>query len=508
MSGQPQPRETRMVWEHPLVDFLHDRTRYLDLEGAFRSGKTTAALWKVLEHCRAHPGAQWLVCRYFDDETQSKLKPVWRQVLAAAGITPTWEPTEHCDILPTTPPSRVYLFGLKSSDTLSRYAKLRGMTLAGVYVDQAEELPEDLFVELKGRLSQPGIPQQLILTPNPPDETQHWISRHFPETNHVRDHQMYSVSLYVNAANLPTETIAALETAYPPSHPRHRPFLMGRRGLSVTGRPVYGGDAELGIAGAFDRARHVRPLALQPLVPLCEAIDYGKHHPCLIWGQFTPYGQLHVLGGILGENIYLEDFIPIVRHYRQLWFPAATMIETCGDPAGAHDSSQGLRQNGVALLRDYGMAVRYQVDSNAPDVREALIQRIASYMRRHTPAGEAFAVNAAPRWLAVGLQSVRPQPFIADALEAGYVWDEHMVSVGSKQIRRPKKDGLYEHGMNCLEYLEHNFGGAQPSLAQRVRQAERQTGVALRRAQQDRGESFRWDRPSGAGLEAGRGGYR
>jgi formylglycine-generating enzyme required for sulfatase activity len=36
---------------------------------------------------------------------------------------------------------------------------------------------------------------------------------------------------------------------------------------------------------------------------------------------------------------------------------------------------------------------------------------------------------------------------LSNGLEAGYVWDEHFVSVGSKQVRKPKKDGWYEHGM-------------------------------------------------------------
>jgi hypothetical protein len=34
------------------------------------------------------------------------------------------------------------------------------------------------------------------------------------------------------------------------------------------------------------------------------------------------------------------------------------------------------------------------------------------------------------------------------------VWDEHFVSVGSKQIRKPKKDGWFGHEQNCHEYLE------------------------------------------------------
>ena len=32
------------------------------------------------------------------------------------------------------------------------------------------------------------------------------------------------------------------------------------------------------------------------------------------------------------------------------------------------------------------------------------------------------------------------------------------MSVGSKQVRKPKKDGWFEHGQNCHEYRELNFG--------------------------------------------------
>jgi hypothetical protein len=68
---------------------------------------------------------------------------------------------------------------------------------------------------------------------------------------------------------------------------------------------------------------------------------------------------------------------------------------------------------------------------------------------------EAFAINSDPeRWLVISERATTPDRFLADGFEAGYVWDEHMVSRGNKQVRKPKKDGWYEHGQNCAEYLE------------------------------------------------------
>jgi hypothetical protein len=115
-----------------------------------------------------------------------------------------------------------------------------------------------------------------------------------------------------------------------------------------------------------------------------------------------------------------------------------------------------------------------------------MIERLAGYMRRRTPQGEAFGIEKNPaRWILVSPDGVKPWTFLADGFEAGYVWDEHYVSVGSKQMRKPKKDGWYEHGQNCCEYLELNFGGAQPTVRQVEQRAARVANEALRRAQRD-----------------------
>jgi hypothetical protein len=477
-----------MVWKGVVAQFMRDTTRLIDFEGAFRAGKTTAALWKVFTSCLEHPGIHWLICRYSDEDTHSTLKPPWRAICNRAGVRVTWDPEELCDVFPAVngKSSRVYIRGIKAQDQTSRYSKLRGKTLAGICNDQTEELPHDVFLEMTGRLSQSGYPHQILLTPNPPDEN-HWLAREFPEDNHIVGRKYYSAPIYANAHNLPPETITGLEQAYPPSHPKHRSAVLGLRGLNVIGRPVYGGDPEKGLAPAFVRSLHERALTFNPHLPLCEAVDFGKHCPCVIWGQFTPYGGVHLLGGVMGQDLYLQDFLPIVQQKRSEWFGDRLLeVQTCCDPAGSHDNSQGVRDNGVRVLQDYGFAPRWKDNSNAPDVRLAMVERIASYMRRRAPDGEAFGVEKNPeRWLLAGHGGTRSWKFLTDGLEAGYVWDEHMISVASKPMRRPKKDGWYEHGQNCLEYLELNFGGAQPSAEQVLRHASRVEAGMLRKAQRD-----------------------
>lgn len=488
-----------MIWRGIIARFMQDQTRLIDIEGAFRASKTTACLWKVFNSCIEHPGIHWLICRYSDGDTQTKLKPPWRKVLMQAGCQVRWDAMEMCDVFPGVDgkQSRVYIFGIKAQDQTSRYGKFRGMTLAGIYNDQSEELPHDVFLEMTGRLSQGGFPHQLLLSPNPPDEN-HWLAREFPEDNHINGRVYYSVPIYANAHNLPPDTITGLEQAYPPSHPKHRSAVLGKRGLNVIGQPVYGGDPEKNLAPTFSRAIHVRSLQVNPKLPLLEAIDFGKHHPCIVWGQYTPYGQLNLLGGLLGQNLFLKDFASIALQYRSRWFPDMEEVLTCCDPAGSHDNSQGVEENGVRVLVKLGFSPRWKADSNTPEIRLAMVERLAGLMRTRTPQGEAFGIESNPEaWQIVSADAVRSWSFLADGFEAGYVWDEHMISVGSKQMRRPKKDGWYEHGQNCCEYLEYNFGGAQPTMQEVERRVARRHQAELRRSQEDPSERFAWRKPGG-----------
>lgn len=492
-----------VTFKGPAGAFFLDETEQICLEGAIRSGKTTVALHKVLASCLKHPGIRWLICRYSDGDTASKLRPVFELICYEAGVPVTWDARARCYTLGNG--SVVYAFGIKAQSLAERYAKFRGVTLAGIYNDQTEELPEDIFEELVGRLSQPHYPHQILLTPNPMEEDS-WLAARFPEDDHIRHRKYYGVSLYDNAQNLDADTIARLERVYPPSHVKHRPMLLGLRGLNVIGKPVYGAvDVHEPESAAFHRSRHERALELDPTLPLYEAIDYGKHHPCVVWAQYTPWTDLRVLGGIMGQHLYLEDFAPIVQQYRQKWFSGALEVQTCCDPAGSHDNSQGLRENGVRVLEDLGFAVVYKADSNTPAVRLAMIERIAGHMRRRTPKGEAFGIDRS-RWLRISATRVVEHRFLADGCEAGYVWDPHEVSVGSKKMRRPKKDGWYEHGQNCLEYLEHNFGGVQPTLEQALRHATAVQARSQRRSAYDYDPADKW-RKGVAGRPRMRGGY-
>jgi hypothetical protein len=104
---------------------------------------------------------------------------------------------------------------------------------------------------------------------------------------------------------------------------------------------------------------------------------------------------------------------------------------------------------------------------------------MASAMRRRTGRGEAFTVN--PRFVLITPHGIKRTEVLVDAFEAGYVWDDRALSnTTSPNTRRPKKDGFYDHCMNCCEYSELAFGQAQPSRIEVAKLDRRAVQLAQR----------------------------
>jgi len=211
----------------------------------------------------------------------------------------------------------------------------------------------------------------------------------------------------------------------------------------------------------------------------------------------------------MGSDLHLDAFLPIVERYRNLWFPTRKQLMSTCDPAGANENSQGMRGTPVAMLQDWYAAngerdeagkfvsPMYIPNANQPEMRLAANQRAATYMRRMVNGEEAFLVDP-ERWALVELQDEKYDRFFLDGLEAGYVLEDesrHSGKLGSFFV--PKKDGWFEHPMNCFEYgiqsfvLDLPMSDEKSELAKvKHRQVqEREAQRLLRKSQDDRDPS-------------------
>lgn len=481
--AEPTEKVIIRKWNVPQSGFMQDKTHLLDLEGAIRSGKSTPLIWKIINYAIEHPGIKMLLARWTGDALDMQLKPKFYEECPKE-ILGKWNAKEEYQEF--TNGSLVYLRSLKSSDDTARYSKFAGLTLAVIGVDQPEELPEDVYHALKGRLSQPGYPRQLLLTPNPPAPN-HWLVGEFPEDNHIEGHKYICTSVYDNRGILGDDYIRELEREYPAGHVLRRRFIEGRRGLSVEGQPVYG--------KVFSRDMHVREIEFLADYPLIESWDFGQKHPAVSWHQFLPWGWWNVLGEYMGTRQFIDEAVPAVAALRTELFPGLTSLRVCCDPAGAAIQGHGVRQTAVEVLNAhlrgvYGPNVGAQFvnGSNRPEKRDYCVQQISGYMNRLIQGRPAVLFH--PRC-----------EILVDGCEAGYVFDDRALSGAAlPNFRKPKKDGYYDHLQNTLEYTMLNYGTSIVPTTDVSRMSARER---LHHLQEDHDEADTWGVRKSARSRAG-----
>lgn len=471
-------RTLEIELSEPQAAVIASTDRFVDLEGAVRSGKTRLGAEKTANVVVEYPGIHCLITRYKEKDLWSKVVPVWRTVAAEHGIVLRWNAKEQCDEVknPATGQyeSRVYLIGLKSSDNASTAGKVRGLTLGFIWADQAEEIPLEVFNELKLRLSQPNVLNQLLLTPNPPGP-EHWINHEFPADNTRPKHVYVRTSIYDNAHNLNPGTVEANEESFPEGSAFHATMLLGKRGLSLSGVPVY--------KGYYFPFNHEHPVEYDPRYPLLEAWDFGREHPAVVWGQLPP-GRFHLLGGAMAWDMGLADFVAIVLSVRSQWFGTLSRepMATC-DGSGANRNKDGLtrggkEENAVTTLAGFGIGATPCRKANTEMGRRKTIEALWGWMRRFTDQGDsAFKVN--PRFHYITKQRIATEePILTRGFTAGYVWPAPVLDHNRTRVPPllPKKDGFFDHTQNCVEYLLCEFGnvpGTEAEIAKEQAKAER-----------------------------------
>lgn len=462
----PAPIVGGLKFEGIAAEVLADTTPERDVEGGLGSGKTTVCLWAELNALAKYPGIWILLTRYSDDSVSTKLRPAFDQLWSLHDIytqslsEPHWDDKKK--FYEFWNGSRAYAFGLKAVSVVERYEKIRGLPVSRIFVDQAEAVPGDIAIELRARL-RPDIiarargqsfPTQLTFSANPVD-FDHWLAKQFPAANNLKRRKYFALGLMDNAHNLPPDMVEGMIQATPPDHPKYQTVILGQRGPNVIGDPIF--------EDAFDRKTHLATLPIREDAPFFEAYQVGKHNPTWVIAQRAPAGGLRVLGGIIGSGLMLEDFLPLVKQYRSEWFPdvPASRFKACTSPLG-ETAIQGLpRFTLLTVLKDAGVAATWKPNSNAPDVRLAMIEYVAAQLHRRTPdRQQALAIEASPsRWLLRDLSTgaLTQKPFMAFAFEGGYVWSEHFVSVSNKEIRQPVEDDQYANAMHCVEDICLNF---------------------------------------------------
>jgi PBSX family phage terminase large subunit len=227
--------------------------------GSVRSGKTVASLLRWLMYVAAAPrGGQLVVSgKTYDTVSRNVFGPLTDPAI-------TGPAAKHITYTRGAPTATILgrpVEVITANDQRAE-GRLRGMTCAGAYVDEATLLPEEFWAQLLARLSVPGA--QLFATTNP-DGPAHWLRKKFILRAGALDLRNWDFTLDDNPS-LDPRYVQSLKAEYVGLW--YRRFILGKWVL-----------AQGAIYDMWDDTRHVVTRLPRIVRWISVGIDYGTVNP-------------------------------------------------------------------------------------------------------------------------------------------------------------------------------------------------------------------------------------
>lgn len=242
---------------------------------------------------------------------------------------------------------------------LDNLQSLTNLNLSGAWIDQAEEVAEDSFLFVRGRLRRKGVPiRQLFITFNM--EGHNWIYNYWKSKDpkcvgkDPQDYHLIEASTLANKAHLPEDYVRNLENLPPDLYRRY-----------VEGSwEVFEGQ----IFPEFNTDVHViDPIQIQDHWLMFEGIDVGVRHPTGYLQAFEDHdNNLYFAKEFRESNLNMGQVAGKIMHLRDGREPTLTVI----DPS-ANKKEQTSGENLCAQLTEEGIYTQ-----NANNSVLASIQRI------------------------------------------------------------------------------------------------------------------------------------
>lgn len=389
--------------------------------GAWRAGKTFAGCFEAYKHSFLYPNNCGIIFRKDYTDLRDTTMKTFFDIVPAEDIV-DFNKSEHKVTLRNG--SEVYFRHLKDG------LKLGSLSLGWFFIDEAEEVTEEIFIALQGRLSLKDTACVGWLVSNPPN-TDHWMYKYF-NNNVDKEYAVFYASTYENKENLPTGYIETLEKL--PLSWRKK-YLDGQWGFTPDGRPFYSGYTE---------SMHKKNLQWNSDKYIYRSWDYGWHHPFCSFHQIDSKGRWLILKEVMGKEITIEKFGEYIKTMCKEWFPQAK-FQDFGDPAGLQKSDKS-EQTSVEILNSLEIFPISKPSTYRE--RKEIIERKLSTLIEGIPA------------LLVDMSCL----VINDGFLGGYHYPEKKAGqqFNPATAEIPFRDGFYEHGMNSLEYFAVNmFTGAE-----------------------------------------------
>lgn len=408
------------------LESINLATRRINLwEGSVRSSKTISSLVAWIAYVMTGPPGNLLMVGKTERTLKRNILDVLAELLPRGAFRHVAGSAGECFIFGR----RIYIAGANDERAGDR---IRGMTLAGAYVDEASVIPESFWTMLLSRLSEPGA--RCFATTNP-ESPQHWLKLKYLDRaglwlTHDSNVEQAADALDMARFSFRLADNPALSPAYVAALRMEYTGLWSKRlidGLWVL--------AEGSIFDSFDSevgGRHV-VATLPEMDRFWLGIDYGTTNPFVAL--------------LLGLGV--DDCIYVVREWR--WDSHAKRRQLTDA-----EYSTNLRKWLVDLGRERlaeswgesleGMLDRVYVDPSAASFAVQMY-RDGWHGVHHADNAVGDGIRAVNTLLNAGRLKVHESCSGLIAETTGYVWDSRAQAMGED---KPIK--VDDHGPDAMRY--------------------------------------------------------
>lgn len=283
----------QLVLTDKQFEYIDDDTRHLMVQGSAGSGKTIFACTKVILYALKYPNARIGV---FRQTLPSLRETAWREIdelLYKYGIE--FKENKSNGLITLSNGSTI------SFTPLDDDKKIRSLNLDFVYVEQAEEISEEAFIELdlriRNEISKKYYGQMLLVVQ--PSQKTHWLYRLFYQYK-ANDPDYAKVHFsYLDNPYLPDDQKKVYEGL---KETNYEKYLTHTKGLWITNsKQIFTNNWSVGTHGRtfFDY--------------YTGGIDWGWNSPAcfLLCGVYDE--ELYVLGEVYKTEMTNDEFLDNIR---------------------------------------------------------------------------------------------------------------------------------------------------------------------------------------------------
>jgi hypothetical protein len=199
--------------------------------------------------------------------------------------------------------------------------------------------------------------------------------------------------------------------------------------MAMSGTPVFG--------DLYRSEIHNAKFQYQKGEVLYRGWDFGYIHPACVISKINEHSQWHIGKEWMGNNIVREHFWKQVLDEQNELYPNAVWYDYA-DPSGIRKSETSDKSSIEKLADDFGVYCS-QIPMQPMDMVEIVRHRL---LKRK---------DGKPNMLV----DEKGCPLITEALMGAYVISTTKTAHGREV---PKKDGYYEHPVDCMLYIGSGIG--------------------------------------------------